>query len=204
MLVPARPAVVPDTLKNDIVTHKVSSRRQEDVLLLGDASFETLVASSETVRTDVARKVEETETFIKKTEKMDGEKVEVKHAVAVAGHVLYAPPIAFGVGDLEFAQDFAIVQVDHSKLSPSNFLGNAIDLGAGIDPQTFNRLAHSLVSTNDLYRPPTLNQRDNPYCIVVKRGCTTGLTISYANNICSYARYYFKDREPQETKEWLS
>ncbi|KAL0069091.1 hypothetical protein AAF712_003777 [Marasmius tenuissimus] len=202
------------------------------------------------LRTDMAKKMEVTEQFLKETETegMDDEKVQVLRALdraglpimkmvlkkcealhndltkswkasenRVIGHVLYAPSVAFGVGDLGFTEDFAIVQVNHSKLNASNFLGNVIDLGTGIDPQRLNRLIHPFVSngqnfkypikdgllrlrgtitTNDMYRSPTLNQRDNFCHIVIKRGRTTGLTIGYANNICSYARHYFEDREP--------
>ncbi|KAJ8080270.1 hypothetical protein PM082_017100 [Marasmius tenuissimus] len=47
MLVTARHVVVPDTSKNDVI-HEVSSGPREDILLLGDAAFETLVDSTET------------------------------------------------------------------------------------------------------------------------------------------------------------
>ncbi|KAJ8080271.1 hypothetical protein PM082_017101 [Marasmius tenuissimus] len=72
----------------------------------------------------------------------------------VIGHVLYAPSVAFGVGDLGFTEDFAIVQVNHSKLNASNFLGNVIDLGTGIDPQRLSRLIHPFVSNGQNFKYP--------------------------------------------------
>ena len=47
----------------------------------------------------------------------------------VLGHIVYSPPIAFGVEKHRFTEDWAIFQIDPVKLG-KGFQGNKIDLGA--------------------------------------------------------------------------
>jgi hypothetical protein len=46
----------------------------------------------------------------------------------ILGHILYSPSIAFGAGTEGFTEDYAIVELDRSKIEKS-FVGNTIDLG---------------------------------------------------------------------------
>ncbi|KAH8928467.1 hypothetical protein BT69DRAFT_1277062 [Atractiella rhizophila] len=47
----------------------------------------------------------------------------------VIGHVVHSPPLAFSVGNGRYTEDWAIVEIDSSRVDKTNFVGNAIDLG---------------------------------------------------------------------------
>ncbi|KAF8638736.1 hypothetical protein AX16_010459 [Volvariella volvacea WC 439] len=49
----------------------------------------------------------------------------------VLGHVVLSPPIGLDVGEEGFTEDWAVIEIDKSKLDSTNF-GNAIDLGTDI------------------------------------------------------------------------
>ncbi|RPA95784.1 hypothetical protein L873DRAFT_1845759 [Choiromyces venosus 120613-1] len=58
----------------------------------------------------------------------------------VLGHVVYSPPIEFGFGTEQYTQDFAVIEIDLSKIDGTNFEGNIIDLGTKIQPDLFTRM----------------------------------------------------------------
>ena len=139
----------------------------------------------------------------------------------ILGHVVLSPPIDVGVGRESFTEGWAAIEIDKSKIDESRFYFNAIDLGFDIDVPRFTRMmcpnaqnAHpfiyshdrllkirGIISTGEMRCPTTLNQYDEPYIMVIKRGTTTGLTIGRANNIFSYTRKYFDDGTTQTSKE---
>lgn len=45
------------------------------------------------------------------------------------GHVVCSPPIALGVGTERYTEDYAIIELDSSKIDKSAFRGNVIDFG---------------------------------------------------------------------------
>jgi len=45
------------------------------------------------------------------------------------GHVVLSPPIGLNVGDEGYTEDWAVIEVDPSKVNKENFRGNFIDLG---------------------------------------------------------------------------
>jgi hypothetical protein len=86
----------------------------------------------------VMEKLEETQKSLDK-EKGKKEALEKIHnkvkkewsqpSQRVLGHTIRSPPIAFGVGAKQFTEDYAIVELDSSKIEKA-FKGNVIDLGA--------------------------------------------------------------------------
>ncbi|CAA7263668.1 unnamed protein product [Cyclocybe aegerita] len=138
----------------------------------------------------------------------------------VLGHVVLSPPINAGEG---YTEDWAIIEIDTSKVDASNFEGNAIDLGTRIsiydlirmmNPKPphdhpfeypFDRLLRleGTIPDEEMRHPTTLDKNDEPCLVVLKRGNTTGLTVGRANNVFSYARTdYHNDDRAEASKEW--
>jgi hypothetical protein len=135
----------------------------------------------------------------------------------ILGHVIFSPPIGVGADTEQYTQDVAVIDIDASKIDPSSFAGNVIDLGPKFPPQVLTpmmypnpRNSHNFVYplnrllslrgiiTDEEMRKPTMYDRNNNPCImVIKRGRTTGLTVGRANDILSYTRNYFG-----VSKEW--
>ncbi|KAF8957093.1 hypothetical protein BDZ97DRAFT_120014 [Flammula alnicola] len=145
----------------------------------------------------------------------------------VLGHVILSPPISVGSSSEGYTEDWAIIEVDASKVDGSNFNGNAIDLGTRIPVGEFTHMmcpnlmcpnprnAHSFMYPHDrllrlkgtipddeMRHPTALDQNDDPCLMVLKRGNTTGLTVGRANDICSYACNYYDDDKAETSKEW--
>jgi hypothetical protein len=139
----------------------------------------------------------------------------------VLGHVILSPPIGVGVGSEKYTEDWAVIEIDASKVDASNFKGNAIDLGTRISPEDFTRrmypnvqnaqsfkypasrllMLKGTISDKEMRNPTALDQNSDPCLMVIKRGKTTGLTIGRANDIYSYARNYYGDKA-ETSKEW--
>ena len=129
------------------------------------------------------------------------------------GHVVLSPPISFGVGKGGFTEDWAVIEVDKSKVDSTNCVGNAIDLGckitkddfkAWIDPANplsfdypVDRLYkfHGTIPDEEMWKPSptggTFDREGNPIIMVVKNGSTSGITIGRLNDIRSFTRHYF-------------
>ncbi|KAH7888331.1 hypothetical protein F5I97DRAFT_2002004 [Phlebopus sp. FC_14] len=119
----------------------------------------------------------------------------------VFGHVVYAPPITLGAGPDGYTEDFALIEIDTSRFDASNVKINCIDLGTKIDdadlmrmlyphntsPHTFeypaDRLLHlrGTIPVEEMHKPTMLDQNGDHCIVVLKRGCTTGLTVGRAN-----------------------
>ncbi|KAK7687834.1 hypothetical protein QCA50_009053 [Cerrena zonata] len=119
----------------------------------------------------------------------------------VLGHVIYSPPIEFDVGAEQCTQDFAIIEINPSKIDDTNFKGNVIDLGTTISPGVFTRMmyssnpsAHSFsypddcllkldgtIPLYDMQHPPDLDQHGEPCLTVIMHGGATGLSVGRAN-----------------------
>ena len=139
----------------------------------------------------------------------------------VLGHVLFAPPIGVGPTADQYTEDFAVIALDPSKIDAKNFKGNVIDLGTKLTFSDFYRMIVShtgpesfeypfdrllplqgTISTAELRRPTLVDENGDPCLMVLKRGIATDLTIGRGNNVFSFVRHYFKDKEPQTCKEW--
>ncbi|KAI0346551.1 hypothetical protein BDW22DRAFT_1426004 [Trametopsis cervina] len=135
----------------------------------------------------------------------------------VIGHVVRSPPLILSDGKDRVAQDFAVIEVDSTKIDANNFVGNnAIDLGTEIAVGTLTAWMHpkgssgqsafefpgdrllkfvDILSMDKIRSPDTGNRdssRDDPTIMVLKRGSTTGLTIGRLNNLRSVLRKPYK------------
>jgi len=140
----------------------------------------------------------------------------------VLGHVTLSPPINVGVGSGGYTEDWAVIQIDASKVNVTNFDGNAIDLGAHISPYDFicmmspgPRNAHSFkypldgllrlkgtIPDEEMRNPTALDENNNPCLMIIKRGNATGLTVGRANDVFSYVRDYNGGGNNKTSKEW--
>jgi hypothetical protein len=136
----------------------------------------------------------------------------------ILGHVILSPPINVGINNECYTEDWAIIEVDASKIDVGNFNGNAIDLGTHISESDFMRMMcpkprdsnyfmypiyrllmlKGIISDDELRHPTAPDENNNPCLMVIKRGRTTGVTIGCANNIFSYTRF-----GEQTSKEWV-
>ncbi|KIK65003.1 hypothetical protein GYMLUDRAFT_381919 [Collybiopsis luxurians FD-317 M1] len=137
------------------------------------------------------------------------------------GHVILSPPIKFGAGE-GYTEDWAVIEIDTSKIDRDNFDGNVIDLGTRIARDEFNRRMHpnptnphsftypadrllrlgGTILNEEMRRPTALDQNGDPCLMVIKRGNATGLTVGRANNIFSYIRTPSNDGKGEISKEW--
>ncbi|KAI6006447.1 hypothetical protein EDC04DRAFT_3123797 [Pisolithus marmoratus] len=137
----------------------------------------------------------------------------------VLGHVILSPPI--NVGSEGYTEDWAVIEIDASKIDASNFAGNAIDLGTRISVPEFTRKMYTnpqnaeffiypydrllrlngTISDHEMRHPTSLDQNNVPCLLVIKRGGATSLTVGCANDVCSFVRHYHGP--PVKTsKEW--
>ena len=139
------------------------------------------------------------------------------------GHVVRSPPLAFSVGPDQHTEDWAVVEIDRSRVDKDNFVGNCIDLGTSIaveeftswmyprpaNPTSFkypgNRLLKFIGTIPDgqMGKPDnkTLDHDNDPVIMVIKRGGASGLTVGRLNSIRSVLRYYLKGQPGQSSRE---
>jgi len=144
----------------------------------------------------------------------------------VIGRTTLSPPINISFGNEGYTEDWAVIEIDSSKVNTSNFQGNIIDLSGRITSYDFTRMMNSnsqnaqnftyphdgllrlngTIPDTDMRKPTSVNQTDEQCLMVIKRGSGSGLTIGRANNIVSYKRYYYGDESDDEyqdtSKEW--
>ena len=136
----------------------------------------------------------------------------------ILGHVILSPPINVGSGG--YTEDWAVIEIDDSKIDASNFKGNAIDLGALISIYNFARMMcphnpnsfdypldrllqlEGIIPDEDIRHPTGRDQYGQPCLTVIKRGSATGLTVGRANDVCSYVRTYCDSDDGKTSKEW--
>ena len=131
----------------------------------------------------------------------------------ILGHVILSLPFNTNVGSQGYTEDWAVIEVDRSKIDSSNFQGNVIDLGTRIPAKELTRMMecndHSFNYPRDrlLRLRGTITDYEMRMCkeaglMVMKNGRTTGLTVGRANNIYSHIRNYFDDGTTETSKEW--
>lgn len=141
----------------------------------------------------------------------------------ILGHIIFSPPVAFGVGNGKYTRDLAVIAVDTSRIDPTKFIGNAIDLGFKfwypkltkimrshpVNSERFlfpvDRLLrlHGTIPEEEIRHPDKLDRDPAGCLIVLKLGGTTGLTIGRANNVFSYTRRdKFSENNSGDSMEW--
>lgn len=141
----------------------------------------------------------------------------------IIGHVVLSPPLVLSDGNGSFTQDFAIIEVDTTKIDINDFVGNAIDLGTEIPVETLtawmyphpanlpsfkypaNRLLqfHGTLSDDEIrsHNPKNVDKRGDPTIMVLKRGYGSGLTTGCVNNIRPIFRKAFKTKPEDYSRE---
>jgi len=251
-LVTARHVLLPmERGDNNTYDYKPPSEARREVTLLGEAAFQKLLDTIQVERGDKALMIPYQERRLAKIKDVAGEAAEKERKKAqdglaeaqnalqaltvfyddvethwsgqdnrIIGHVVYSPPITFT--KTEYTQDFAVIEIDNSKINASNFQGNVIDLGTKIQPGELNRMMHpnirnrhsfdypedrllrlkGAIPEQEMIRPPALDQHGEPALMVIKNGAATGLTVGRANNVRSAVHYYYKDDIPDYSMEW--
>ncbi|KAL4066316.1 hypothetical protein V8B97DRAFT_1980589 [Scleroderma yunnanense] len=140
----------------------------------------------------------------------------------ILGHVIYSPPITVGTGAECYTEDWALIELNPNKIDWNTFKGNVIDLGTEIpvhgltlrmypDPAAptsfkypYNRLLplHGVIEEDELRHPQMLDADGERSLIVIKNGCTTGVTIGRATGIKSFVREYLPDGTRETSMEW--
>ncbi|KAG8825135.1 hypothetical protein FRC17_008818, partial [Serendipita sp. 399] len=136
----------------------------------------------------------------------------------VIGHVLHSPPIALGVGQPRFTEDWGLLELDEAKLGNA-YQGNKLDLGTEMKPAEFTRRCLTRGNANwkftypkdrllplvgiisdQLMRHPDMSDSDDEPCLlVVKSGNATGTTLGRANGVFSIVRKYSLDTSIDQT-----
>ncbi|KAK0218117.1 hypothetical protein IW262DRAFT_1117502 [Armillaria fumosa] len=251
LLVTARHVLFPpDTNQNKHFERKNSSEPRHDVMLFGDTAFNEYLHSIQVEIKRNAIMAEYHERRIEMVEGKDDpeEMQERQHAQdeldksrkameklnilyqevsthwatpenRVLGHVILSPPMSSSEG---YTEDWAVIEIDASKVDASNFRGNAVDLGTRIPQYEFIRMMDptpqnartftypidrllrlkGTIPDEEMRHPTALGQNNDPCLMVMKRGNTTGLTVGRANDICSYARYCYNGDIAETSKEW--
>ncbi|KAK7045947.1 hypothetical protein VNI00_006942 [Paramarasmius palmivorus] len=241
----------PDKEPNELYEYHNSGQPRRNVLLFGDTAIKKRVKAIESEIGGNHIIIEHLKGRLENAEQMDAEDAEAEqkqvllhleaqkaigdlekfHAAIsrdwkeqenrILGYVVLSPPIGFGVGEEEFTEDWAVIEIDDSKIDSANFVGNVIDLGttipvdkfttwiSPISPPSFkypgNRLLklHGIISDEEMWNPNSKNlDHDNDPCIMVlKRGNASDLTVGRLNTVRSFTRVYSNGKPGKVSKE---
>ncbi|KAL1747329.1 hypothetical protein HDZ31DRAFT_61386 [Schizophyllum fasciatum] len=126
----------------------------------------------------------------------------------IIGHIVWAPPIAAGVGPNRFTRDLCVVQLHKPKFLA--FMGNVLSLGPEISPEDFKGLMYEhmdipselkypphgllhmrgMLTANDVCNPNSLYAQGDRIRRVIKRGSTTNTTVGTLSPFISFVRKY--------------
>jgi hypothetical protein len=73
----------------------------------------------------------------------------------VIGHVVLSPPIGLNIGEDEFTKDWAVIEIDASKIDSTNFFGNVVDLGIDVPVGKFTSWMYPHPAFVRLFRGPS-------------------------------------------------
>ena len=235
-LVTARHVVFdPNTDSNQLYRYHIPKQRK-NVLLFGDdaikkhiTAIESAIASkrlvvmrlehslkyAEHVETEGNRALQEARTAASALEQflVDNSKDWKKPENRVLGHIVLSPPTGFNVGTDGFTEDWAVIEIDSSKVDLTNFIGNVIDLSTvnrnkftawmypnATNPHSFKYPDNGLLKVSgtipdeEMWKlsPRTLDHDNDPCIMVIQCGCTSDLTVGRLNGIRSFTRYCSK------------
>ncbi|KZT71408.1 hypothetical protein DAEQUDRAFT_763993 [Daedalea quercina L-15889] len=167
----------PDKDDNKTYERKNASAPREDVVVLGDEAYKSLVRS---IMVEIVNKGISLQTFKKRLEAIEGkegtrfdrERTQVQSGITTAeeaieeltklheeakrweklddrviGHVVYAPPITLSADPDGYTEDFALIEIDTSRFDASNIKSNCIDLGTKISDADFTRMMYPDATT---------------------------------------------------------
>lgn len=251
LLITARHVVLPlDRYKNSKFEYKNSSQRRFNILLPGDDAYKSCLASIETqineqqymiqhwglrleklkgrddfdadeIRGQIEASKKAVETL--STFYQDVKNDWVDTADRVLGHIVFSPPMSLGAGTAGegYTEDYAVIEVDTSKIDRVSFEGNVIDLGTKIPRGDFTQKMYPTIKNSTSFKYPydrllklwgTMSvgdrntkdeDRADEGCVfVIKSGSATGVTIGRANGIKSYIRKPTGFGTSGKSKEW--
>ncbi|QRV93321.1 hypothetical protein RhiJN_21339 [Ceratobasidium sp. AG-Ba] len=139
------------------------------------------------------------------------------------GHVVLSPPLGCSVKPDGYTEDWAVVEINSSRIDKTNFVGNCIDLGTSVSVEEFtswmcphptnspsfkypgSRLLDFLgfIPDEQMAKPDnkTLDHDQGSDTMVIKRGSASGLTVGHLNTLRSVVRYYFEGKPGQSSRE---
>lgn len=139
----------------------------------------------------------------------------------IVGHVVYFPPISTGEKPNDYTMDWALYQVDPSKIK--NFSGNIIDLGHQVSDEKLNqalnpniqnpykfaypagrqwKIENICIPLDEMRHSKAFDQNNSPALSVLKRGRTIGVTCGVSNEVESYVCTYSSEKSSFKSKEW--
>ena len=137
------------------------------------------------------------------------------------GHAVFSPPISADE-DTSYTIDWCVSEISSSKIDPTNFVGNVIDLGSKVDgkklqsmlnahPESRPRFSYptngqlsvrGIIPIDEMKHPQMLDVNGKRCLLVLKRGSATGLKLGRANQIIPITRDYVKDGTMVTANEW--
>ncbi|KAF8995984.1 hypothetical protein BDQ17DRAFT_1429957 [Cyathus striatus] len=208
-LLTARHVVLPHEEPSIVYNHKESSQDAIQVMLPTPDVFDDMVKSIWD-KIDSLKTLKEfekrvmTEYSLKKNELVvktleDFQRNIIKDWAQwknfIIGRVLYAPPISANEGSKRNMEDWALIELDRSKINWSNFRGNVVDLGMTEDE-------FGVVPEDELTRPRNQDKTGQPYIKLIKNGGGTKTSVGFGNGIKSFVREYFSDGTEQTSLEF--
>ncbi|KAG8780249.1 hypothetical protein FRC12_023305 [Ceratobasidium sp. 428] len=243
----------PDFTTNEDYRLDSTSKAAKKVLLFGNAALElrteairSEVSSKDHLLTHLAAKKKaikgQDDKSAERRAKVESQEKDARNAITdlnnllddiardwaspadrTIGHIVFSPRFDFGVEPGRYTEDWAVVEIDRSRIDNTNFIGNCIDLETSVsaesftswmcprsaDPPSFEYPGDRLlkfsgtIPDSEMDKPDekTLDHNNEPVIMVIKRGGASGLTVGRLNSICSVVRYYFKDQPSQSTRE---
>ncbi|KAF8994474.1 hypothetical protein BDQ17DRAFT_1366852, partial [Cyathus striatus] len=141
----------------------------------------------------------------------------------IIGRVLYAPPIGPSEGPKRYSEDWALIELDRSKIDWPNFKGNMIDLGTKMTFNKFVKLMlpytyyykypmfpwsdrrfsiQGVIPEDELIRPIKRDTNGEPYSKLMKNCSRNETDVGCGNGIKSFVREYFSDGTEQTSLEF--
>lgn len=201
---------------------KFQERRAEEAVEGSGGMIQRNADEAALQRADAERLLKEAKDAIVAFKKLhdDVEKGWAKINDRILGYVRFSPPLKTSAGPNKYTEDYALIEIDRSKIDVASFTGNAIDLGTRIPLEVFIRLmspnpknhfeypmdrlfkVQGTIPDEEMRNPTILDQNNDPCLIVTKRGISTGLTVGRVNDFLSYVRNYYDNGDTQTSKEW--
>ncbi|KAF8992681.1 hypothetical protein BDQ17DRAFT_1253699 [Cyathus striatus] len=179
---------------------------------------------TEKSRVNIESFLQEEETMIKKLEEFQSNVIQdwIQEKNFIIGHVLYAPPIRANEGPKRNSEDWALIDLDRSKINWPKFRGNVIDTGtfhfqSKMTTKEFVSLMRphkykypqdhlfsiqGVVPEDELTRPKNRDKAGQPYIKLIKNGRRTKTTVGYGNGIKSFVREYLLDGTERTSLEF--
>ncbi|KAH9849331.1 hypothetical protein C2E23DRAFT_387013 [Lenzites betulinus] len=202
--------------KDILATHAAARLQAAQDLDDEDAKYE---------RADALRMKEDANEAIAALNKLLRDRIPnwMSPADRIIGHVVLSPRLGFSVGPNKHTEDWAVIEIDRSRVDKTNFVANCVDLGASTPVDKFHKWMCTHPGSPTSFEYPgdrllkfsgtipdtpidssdsgTLDPGEDPVIMVIKRGGASGLTVGRLNSIRSIVRFSFKGKLCLSTRE---